>query len=56
MIVYDVVTKVLGREEFPKHNIADPNSGITGHYIYCFVQSGEAFTVRGNKHMQSTHT
>ena len=27
------------------------------HYIYCFVQLGEAFTVEGNKHTHAcTHT
>ena len=41
MTVYDVETKVLGTELFAQHNIAD---------IYCFIQSGEAFTVKGNKH------
>ena len=29
MIVHDVATKVLGAVEFPQHNIADLNSGIT---------------------------
>ena len=29
MIVFDVVTKVLGTEEFPQHNIAELNSGTT---------------------------
>ena len=47
MIVYDVATMVLDTEIFPQHTIADL------HYICCFVQSGETFTVKGNKH---THT
>ena len=29
MIAYTVETKVFGTEEFPQHNIADLNSGIT---------------------------
>ena len=29
MIVFDVVTKVLGTEGFPQHNIAELNSGTT---------------------------
>ena len=29
MIVYELAAKVLGTEEFPQHNIADLNSGIT---------------------------
>ena len=49
MIVYDVATKFLEREIFLQHTIAD----LTWYYIYCFVQSGEAFTVKENKH---THT
>ena len=36
MIVYDMAAKVLGRELFPKHNIADLNSGIT--FIALFSQ------------------
>ena len=50
MIVYDVAAKVLGTKKFPQHNIADLNSDIT---FIVFFQSGEAFTVKGNKH---THT
>ena len=46
MIVYDVATKKLDTNSFPQHTIADLISGI-------IVQSGEAFTVEGNKH---THT
>ena len=53
MIVYDVETKVLDTEIFPQHTIANLN---LWHYIYCFFfQSGEAFTVKGNKHTP-THT
>ena len=51
MIVYDVVTKILDTEQFPQHNIAGLISGIT--FIALF-QSGEAFTVEGNKH-KHTH-
>ena len=29
MTAYDVVTKVLGTEEFPQHNITDLNSSTT---------------------------
>ena len=47
MIVYDVATKVLGTE-FPQHNIVDLNSGIT-----LLFQSGEAFTMKGNKHKRA---
>ena len=36
MIVYDVAAKVLGTEEFPQHNIAELNSGIT--FIVLFSQ------------------
>ena len=36
MIVYDVATKVLGTVEFPQHNIADLNSGIT--FIVLLIQ------------------
>ena len=46
MIVYEVATKELDTKYFPQHTIADLISGI-------IVQSGEAFTVEGNKH---THT
>ena len=50
MIVYEVATEQLDA----KHTIADLNSGIT--FIVLF-QSGEAFTVEGNKHTQThTHT
>ena len=50
IIVYDLATKVIDTEIFPQHNIAGLISGIA---FIVFVQSGEAFTVAGNKH---THT
>ena len=54
MIVYDVATEVLETEIFSKHSITDLN---LWYYIYCFVQSGKAFTVKGNKHTRTrTHT
>ena len=53
MIVYDVATKLLDTEICPQHNISNLISGKT--VIYCFVQSGEAFTVKGSKHTR-THT
>ena len=58
MIAYDVETKVLDTEIFPQHTIANLN---LCHYIYCFFRSGEAFTVKGNKHTYTrararTHT
>ena len=49
MIVVEVETKVLETEIFPQHTIADLNSALQ----LLFFQSGEAFTVKGNKH---THT
>ena len=49
MIVVELETKVLETEIFPQHTIADLNSALQ----LLFVQSGEAFTVKGNKH---THT
>ena len=53
MIVFDVMTKVRDAEKSLQHTLADLNSGI----IYCFVQSGEAFTLKGNKHTDTrTHT
>ena len=51
MIVYDVGTKVLDTEIFPQHTMADLNIW----YYLLFVQSEEAFTVKGNKHTH-THT
>ena len=56
MIVYNVPTKVLDTEIFPQYKIAGPISDIT--FIPLF-QSGEAFTVKGNKHTYThayTHT
>ena len=50
MVVYDVPTKVVDKEISPQHTIADLN---LWHFIYCFFQSGKAFTVEGNK---DTHT
>ena len=52
VIAYDVVTKVLDSEIFPQHTIADLK---LWYYIYCFVQSGEAITVKENTHTH-THT
>ena len=51
MIVYDVATKVLDTV------ISSAQHGWPNlwHYICCFVQLGEAFTVEENKHMH-THT
>ena len=51
MIVYDMATKFLETEIFPQGNIAGLISGIT-FIIYCLVQSGEAFMVKGKKHIQ----
>ena len=52
MIDYDLKRKVLDTEQFPQHNIA----GLyIWQYIHRPVQSGEAFTVDGNKH-KHTHT
>ena len=54
VIVYKVPTKVLDTEIFPQYKIAGLISGIT--FILLF-QSGEAFTVKGNKHTYThTHT
>ena len=47
MMVYGVTTKVLNTEIFLHHANTDLNHW---HYIYCFVLSGEAFTVKGTKH------
>ena len=47
MIAYDLATKVIDTELFPQHSIAALN---LWHYNYCFVQSGEAFTVKGHTH------
>ena len=54
MIVYDVAAKLLDTGIFLQHTIADLN---LWHYIYCFVQSGESSTVKGNTHTHThTHT
>ena len=47
MIVYGVATKVLDTESFPQHNIAGLISSVT----FMVIQSAEAFTVEGNKHI-----
>ena len=53
MIVYDVATKVLDKEQFPQYN-AGLIPGIT--FIVLF-QSVEAFTMVGNTHTHTlTHT
>ena len=50
MIDYDVETKVPDTEWFSQHNIA----GLCiWQYIHRSVQSGEAFTVDGNKHIHT---
>ena len=55
MIIYDVATKIFDR------NISSERPDIW-HYIYCFIESGEAFTVKRNKHTHArtprarTHT
>ena len=54
MIVYDVATKV-----FHTRNICSAQHRWPDlwHYIYCFVPSGEAFTVKVNKRTHPpTHT
>ena len=43
MIVHDLATKVLDTEIFPQQNITGLISAIA--FTYCFVQSGEAFTM-----------
>ena len=49
MIVYNMAVKVLDTVIYSaQHRWPD-----LWHYIYCFVQSGEAFTVERNTH---THT
>ena len=54
MMVYNETIKALDTEIFPQYTIADLN---LCHYINCFVQSGETYTVRGNKHIHTnTHT
>ena len=58
MIVYDVATKVLDKEMISSGQHHWPD---LWHYFYCIVQSGEAFTVKWNKHIHTctharTHT
>ena len=54
MIANDLVKKVLDTKMFPQHTIAHLS---LWQYIYCLVQSGEAFTVKGNKYTHThTHT
>ena len=54
MIVYDVGMKVLDTGSFCSAQHRWPD---LWDYIYFFIQSGEAFTVEGNKHIHThTHT
>ena len=58
MIFFDAETKVLGTNIFLQQTSADLISGIT---FYCFVQSGETFTLKKkyahtHVHTQHTHT
>ena len=53
MIVYDVATKVLYTNLFTQQNYYHRCHGLW-HYIYYFVQSGEAFTAKGNKHTHAS--
>ena len=52
MIIYDVATNVLDRINISsaQHRWHD-----LWHYIYCFVQLGEAFTIKAKK-TTDTHT
>ena len=52
MNVLEADTNVLDIEKFSQHTIADLNSGIS---CYCFVQSGEVYTVKGNNTHIHTH-
>ena len=55
MIVFDVAIKVLGTEEFPKHNIAELNSGTT--LIVLFSQEKPLLWKEINTHTHThTHT
>ena len=55
MIVYDVVTKVLGTEEFPQHNIVELNSGT--RVIVFFSQEKPLRWKEMNTHTHThTHT
>ena len=52
MNVLEADTNVLDTEKFSQHTITDQNSGIS---CYCFVQSGEVYTVKGNNTHIHTH-
>ena len=52
MIFFYAEIKVLDTDIFLQHTIADLISGIK---FYCFVHSGETFTLKGNTHT-NTHT
>lgn len=53
MIFFDAETKVFGTNIFLQQTSADLISGIT---FYCFVQSGETFTLKENTHTRTyTH-
>ena len=55
MIVYDVATKVLDTESFPRHNIAGLISGIT--FIVLFSQENPLLWKEMNTHTHKhTHT
>ena len=55
MIVYDVATKVLDTESFPRHNIAGLISGIT--FIVLFSQEKPLLWKEMNTHTHKhTHT
>ena len=61
MIVFDVATKVLDTEKYPKNFRSIPSLTSTLFYISCLVHSGKAFTVTRNKHTDTqthrhTHT
>ena len=47
MKFFNAEIKILDTELFLQYSIDDLNSGNT---IYCFVQSGEAFYVKGNNY------
>ena len=51
MNVSDAETKSIDTAIFVQHAIADLNTGIA--IIVFFFQSGEASTVKGNKHTQT---
>ena len=52
MIVYDIATKVLDRESFPQHAIADLSSGIT--FIVLFSQEKPLWWKEINTHTEET--